>query len=1102
MDKLVFRIVVALFAFAIAVQLSVMPLQAKDSGSPELANPIVDASGLDRGLCVFLGIPAKDAPLDLARSSLFTIHALDKDAASVAAARKSADVEGLYGQRIYIEQSSMELLPYADNTIDLIVCAGAGRDILDQLSMEEIGRVLRPNGKALFNAPDSSKKILAKWLKQKEALKSGALDETRDSWSIWTKPLPAGLDDWPHWNHGPDNNPLSSDSVIKAPYLTQWLGEPLYIAMPAVTTVAGGRIFTAMGNIAHHTREEPWLYMLLARNGYNGTKLWQRKLPEGYMVHRSAFIATDEVFYMIDENRCLKLDPVTGEEIGEIRIPGVEGMWKWMAMKDGVLYVLAGEEPDVAETKKVNHPKTHWGWGNLSKGYYEEQVPWGFGQRIIAWDMENGKVRWMHEEEGKIDSRALVIGENRMFYYIPGEKIGCLNLRSGKSVWENTDAETIHLIDYRPQGGKNNPNKEERMTSTPGFRSHAYAMCTPESLVFAAQQHLYVVAVSAEDGKTLWHHKKTTNNPNLLYADGKILVGIGAPHGETLAIDPVSGEILKGLGFQKRSCTRLTGCPDALFVRAPEGFLRYDRKEDTSTVNAAFRAGCNDGTIPANGLLYVGPWLCDCNLQLMGSITLAPAGDLRFDAPLEDDRDRLMYGPGDPLKIEALAQTQDDWPTYRANNDRSACSPAAVPERAELKWQHAGENARVPGAPTAAGGLLFFCGDDGKVRAVDGETGEERWTYFTGAPVRVPPTIWNNRAYVGSADGHIYCLEAATGRLIWRFRASPVDRRIMVYGSLCSTWPVNTGVIVQDGVAYAAAGIIDYDGTHVFALDATTGEIIWQNNSSGSLNPTTRKGVSAQGHMTIADGKLWLAGGHLVSAGVYDLKTGACLNPAPSDMQSGNTHPGEEIFLFHGKYIGLGGKHLFSPSEKIMRDGGFAVKRVSDGASRVSSKYLVGGVILPAWNDKTFASVDGYDTPIFCADAAEIAKFLELKTDPEMQNEGTPSRAVTASGRTGALIKKVVEFETPKLRWQTTGMGLIDTMAIALASNAVVAVSAIAEEDGVYSEWAVTAIDPGDGSIIWQEKLPSEPIPGGLLVDGSGRVVVVLKDGGAICFGS
>ena len=52
-----------------------------------------------------------------------------------------------------------------------------------------------------------------------------------------------------------------------------------------------------------------------------------------------------------------------------------------------------------------------------------------------------------------------------------------------------------------------------------------------------------------------------------------------------------------------------------------------------------------------------------------------------------------------------------------------------------------------------------------------------------------------------------------------------MERTIPVYSTLRSTWPVGSGVLVEDGIAYAAAGIANHDGTHVYALDAVTGKL-------------------------------------------------------------------------------------------------------------------------------------------------------------------------------------------------------------------------------------------------------------------------------------
>jgi outer membrane protein assembly factor BamB len=127
--------------------------------------------------------------------------------------------------------------------------------------------------------------------------------------------------------------------------------------------------------------------------------------------------------------------------------------------------------------------------------------------------------------------------------------------------------------------------------------------------------------------------------------------------------------------------------------------------------------------------------------------------------------------------------------------------------------------------------------------------------------------------FVGSGDGYAYAFEAATGKLLWRFRAAPVERKIPVYGSLQSTWPVATGVLVSNNVAYFAAGMNNYDGTHVYALDTASGAIKWQNNETGG----TGASVGVQGGLLLYESKLYLAGGNAASPAVFDITNGRCL---------------------------------------------------------------------------------------------------------------------------------------------------------------------------------------------------------------------------------
>ncbi|MEW6236108.1 MAG: PQQ-binding-like beta-propeller repeat protein [Candidatus Omnitrophota bacterium] len=1037
----------------------------------ELAKHLMTMANLPRGVCTVLGSEDGGASLEIARIEGCFVHVLEPRASEIAGLQNRLDVDGLYGKRIIAERCDLRALPYADNTVDLILTAHLSSRMLKTLSPSEILRALRPEGCAILGNLSSEQKNLdaptaqqiKEWLEKGGAAKGEFKEDKYGRWTKIVKPKPEGVDDWRHWEKEPDNNPVSNDQVIKAPYMTQWLGKPYYIAMPAVTTTAGGRLFIAMGHIAHHVREEPWLNTVLAQNAYNGTILWQRKLPDGYLAHRSAFIATEDVFYMIDMdgNGCLLLDPQTGEEKGQIDIPELKGEWKWMAMQGGRLYVLAGEKKDPSETTIVRSNYTHWSWNELSQGYYQKRIPWGFGRMIAAYDLKERKTLWTHGEDADIDSRAMAMGGNSVYYYCPDAKLCCLDAQTGAVKWTNPDNKVRELIEEPGQG----------LVSTPGFRTMCFCVYTPKALFFEAQTRMNIVAVSLEDGHFLWTRKKTSNNPNMIYIDDKLIVGLGE-EGNSLQIDPVSGFIEKDLGFKKRSCARLTASPDSFFCRGWfEGVTRFDRASGKIQFNGAFRPSCNDGIIPANGMLYLGPWACDCNLSLMGRVVLCSAGDFNFDIKT-NEKERLEIGEGKVRQIKPFATAEMDWLTYRGSNARSATTKVAISANAQKLWRYKPETEILATAPVAANGLIFYGGDDGKVRAVDAASGALKWHYKTAGPILHPPAVWDGRVYAGSGDGYIYALEAATGRLLWRFRAAPVERRIMVYGSLCSTWPVNSGVYVKDGVVYAAAGIIDYDGTYLYALDAVTGKLIWENHSSGHLNEELRKGVSAQGMLASANGRLWMPGGNVVSPAVYNMKTGEYEGDQPLDG-SPQSNRGEEIGVFLDKYILLGGRLRFSATENVVDPGEFAAFAVDGEIKGNKGVNLNAGKIPPAWNEEIVVYVNGMNTPPQCMKTSDVEQYF--------QQGDRRSR--------------------PPAQWTAEALKSGDTVALAIADNAILAVCRMPQSRSLYPRWQVFALNPNDGSPIWNRDLNGEALPNSLAIDRDGRIVIAMADGSLECFG-
>jgi outer membrane protein assembly factor BamB len=358
-----------------------------------------------------------------------------------------------------------------------------------------------------------------------------------------------------------------------------------------------------------------------------------------------------------------------------------------------------------------------------------------------------------------------------------------------------------------------------------------------------------------------------------------------------------------------------------------------------------------------------------------------------------------------------------------------------------LTWTYTPPAAMDPAAPIVAAETLFASGSDGAIRSLCTRNGEVKWSAYTGGAVVFPPVAYAGRLYVGSADGWVYCFDAQSGRQRWRFRAAPLERKIPIYGKLCSTWPVGSGVLVDQGVVYAAAGVANYDGTHVYALDAETGKIRWQNNTSGRLGGVeSLAGVSVQGHLLLHAGKLYLAGGNAVSPAVYDLRDGRCLSEFHPSWQTRSCPHGQDLFLIHDQVCCFD-RRLYGPNRYW------------------PSRGFVGPLVLAQREDMLFRDLGG-----------GVAR-------------------VTAES---AGDKK------PKPLWQSRH--LRQTYALALGADALIAAGQWTTDDQAAPSYALAALSTDKGAVLWSRALPAQPAWWGLALDNSGRIFLSLTDGRTLCF--
>jgi outer membrane protein assembly factor BamB len=203
------------------------------------------------------------------------------------------------------------------------------------------------------------------------------------------------------------------------------------------------------------------------------------------------------------------------------------------------------------------------------------------------------------------------------------------------------------------------------------------------------------------------------------------------------------------------------------------------------------------------------------------------------------------------------------------------------------------------------------------VTALDAASGEERWCFRCGGPVRFAPAVLGERVWLTSDDGYLYCLDSRQGSLLWKFRGGPSDRKILGNERLISTWPARGAPVVVresgtgdpkrgEATVYFAAGIWPFMGVFLHALDARTGKVRWTNDGDGSIyikqphQTDAFAGVAPQGRLMVRGDRLLVPGGRSVPA-CYDRKTGRLLHFKLADNSKrgggADVQANEQLFL-------------------------------------------------------------------------------------------------------------------------------------------------------------------------------------------------------------
>lgn len=122
-------------------------------------------------------------------------------------------------------------------------------------------------------------------------------------------------------------------------------------------------------------------------------------------------------------------------------------------------------------------------------------------------------------------------------------------------------------------------------------------------------------------------------------------------------------------------------------------------------------------------------------------------------------------------------------------------------------------------SPVIDNKTVYFGSIDSVFYAIDIVTGKAKWKLKTRGDIRSTPFIFNEKVYFISGDGKLYCVNNNNGKVSWEFKTEGEKKyELYSYADYYQSSP-----IIDSGIVYFGSG-----DSHVYAVDAANGKLIWK----------------------------------------------------------------------------------------------------------------------------------------------------------------------------------------------------------------------------------------------------------------------------------
>lgn len=757
------------------------------------AKSIQQAAGVSAGLIVHLGTTDGEVSASLRNANNVQVHALVTNSDLLPAVRTAIEQSGNYGPVSAVAFSGAQL-PYVDNLVNLLVVEEP-----NQVPSEEILRVLVPEGVALVRQNDGS-------------------------WQRTQKPRPKNIDEWSHYLHDASGNAVAHDDVVGPPRHLQWVGSPRWsrhhdrmASMSALVSTAG-RMFYIMDEGSRVSIQLPPKWKLIARDAFNGMVLWKRDISDWQnhlwplksgptQLSRRLVSDRNTVFATLGYNAPVTaIDAATGETLRTF--PGSDATEEIIHTNGLLFLVVRKGTAELQDYVPVN--------GRVGDQAKVRELFWNEEPRLLmAFDAKTGERKWA--KQTRVAPLTLAANDSSIVFH-DGEQVVCVDQQSGDLRWNSAPVTRRKVFNF----------------------NFGPRLVTHEDVVLFAGGDGTMQSLDAATGNQLW----AAQHPNSGYQSPQDVMVVknlvwcapttsGKDSGVFTGRDPRTGEVKQQFApdvetywFHHRCY--IAKATDNFLMPSRTGIEFVDPQQEHWDIHHWVRGGCLYGVMPCNGLTYAPPHNCACypEAKLFGFNALAPAAKTRPIPGEVPDTGRLQTGPAYDEPLQPVSHGQPaDWPTYRGDFQRSGTSKELVDAQIHERWS-APIGGRITSPVIAAGRVFVAEIDAHRLHALNEQSGERLWTFTAGARIDSPPSVERGKVVFGCADGWVYCLAEDSGKLAWRFRAAPLDRRTMAFEQLESLWPVHGSVLIRNNVVYAVAGRSNFldGGLRLLRLDLQSGQ--------------------------------------------------------------------------------------------------------------------------------------------------------------------------------------------------------------------------------------------------------------------------------------